>query len=94
MARKFKNLYFNQGKPFPHAPYSPDLAPADFWLFPQLKMKLAGQSFDREIDLQKASEAVFKALTEDGILWVFEKWYQGLVKCIEEGGSYVEKYVT
>jgi hypothetical protein len=25
-----------------HAPYSPDLAPADFWLFPKLKGVLKG----------------------------------------------------
>ena len=27
-------------KTVPHPPYSPDLAPYDFWLFPQLKEKL------------------------------------------------------
>jgi transposase len=26
----------------PHPPYSPDLAPCDFFLFPKLKMKLKG----------------------------------------------------
>jgi histone-lysine N-methyltransferase SETMAR len=29
----------------PHPPYSPDLAPCDFALFPKLKMKLKGQHF-------------------------------------------------
>ncbi|GBM58985.1 hypothetical protein AVEN_216720-1 [Araneus ventricosus] len=28
-----------------HLPYSPDLAPADFHLFPRLKMKLKGHRF-------------------------------------------------
>src|SRR5436189_5963504 len=28
-----------------HAPYSPDLAPSDFFLFPQLKFALGGQRF-------------------------------------------------
>jgi histone-lysine N-methyltransferase SETMAR len=28
-----------------HPPYSPDLAPSDFCLFPELKLSLAGQSF-------------------------------------------------
>ena len=28
--------------PVPHPPYSPDLAPSDFFLFPKLKMKLKG----------------------------------------------------
>jgi len=29
----------------PHPPYSPDLAPCDFFLFPNLKMSLVGQKF-------------------------------------------------
>jgi len=29
----------------PHPPYSPDLAPSDFWLFPKLKEMLKGQHF-------------------------------------------------
>lgn len=29
-----------------HPPYSPDLAPADFWLFPEIKKNLAGNKFD------------------------------------------------
>jgi histone-lysine N-methyltransferase SETMAR len=26
----------------PHTPYSPDLAPSDFFLFPKMKLKLKG----------------------------------------------------
>ena len=29
----------------PHAPYSPDLAPSDFWLFPTMKDTLRGRTF-------------------------------------------------
>ncbi|GFT73557.1 histone-lysine N-methyltransferase SETMAR [Trichonephila clavipes] len=29
----------------PHSPYSPDLTPCDFWLFPQLKKLLRGNRF-------------------------------------------------
>jgi hypothetical protein len=28
-----------------HQPYSPDLAPCDFWVFPKLKNALKGQRF-------------------------------------------------
>ena len=31
---------------FDHPPYSPDLSPCDFWLFPRLKEMLAGQRFE------------------------------------------------
>ena len=30
----------------PHPPYSPDLAPSDFYLFPSLKTKLRGRNFE------------------------------------------------
>jgi len=30
----------------PHPPYSPDLAPRDFFLFPKMKLKLKGRRFD------------------------------------------------
>jgi hypothetical protein len=30
----------------PHPPYSPDLAPCDFFLFQKMKLKLKGHRFD------------------------------------------------
>lgn len=35
----------------PHPPYSPDLAPSDYQLFPKLKEQLSGQRFrsDKEV---------------------------------------------
>jgi hypothetical protein len=34
----------NQPLHVPHPPYSPDLAPSDFWLFERIKTGLAGRS--------------------------------------------------
>jgi histone-lysine N-methyltransferase SETMAR len=34
-----------QYKLLEHPPYSPDLAPSDFYFFPKLKLSLAGQRF-------------------------------------------------
>ena len=31
-----------------HPPYSPDLAPADFWFFPRVKIALAGKTLSAE----------------------------------------------
>ena len=36
----------------PHPPYSPDLAPSDFFLFPKLKMKLKGPRFQTLEEIQ------------------------------------------
>jgi hypothetical protein len=36
-----------------HPPYSPDLAPCNFWLFPKLKNALKGQRFAYIPDIQR-----------------------------------------
>ncbi|UYV67568.1 hypothetical protein LAZ67_5001242 [Cordylochernes scorpioides] len=41
----------------PHPPYSPDLAPNDFFLCPILKMKLKGRKFDNVDMIQAESKA-------------------------------------
>jgi hypothetical protein len=37
-----------------HLPYSPDLAPADFWLFPKLKSVLKGKRFSDVEDIKSS----------------------------------------
>jgi hypothetical protein len=36
----------------PHTPYSPDLAPCIFFLFPKMKLKLKGCQFDTTEEIQ------------------------------------------
>jgi len=45
----------------PHPPYSPDLAPSDFWLLPNLKETLKGQHFlwDAEVEAARRSEEMY-----------------------------------
>jgi len=38
----------------PHPPYSPDLAPSDFHLFPKLKEHLMGQRFSCDEEVKSA----------------------------------------
>jgi hypothetical protein len=40
----------------PHTPYSPDLAPCNFFLFPKTKMKLKGRRFDTTEEIQAESQ--------------------------------------
>jgi histone-lysine N-methyltransferase SETMAR len=42
-----------------HPPYSPDLAPAHFWLFPKLKSVLKGKRFSDVQDINKSSVKIF-----------------------------------
>jgi hypothetical protein len=41
-----------------HPPYSPDLAPAHFWLFQKVKLAMKGDRHDTIQDIQRESTAV------------------------------------
>jgi hypothetical protein len=43
------------------SPYSPDLAPADFWLFPELKGELKGKRFS-DVEGKKRQTFLFRIL--------------------------------
>jgi histone-lysine N-methyltransferase SETMAR len=55
-----------------HPPYSPDLAPSDFCLFPKLKLFLASQRFSLNQEVIAAVEGYFADPTKnhyrDGIM--------------------------
>jgi hypothetical protein len=48
----------------PHPSYLPDLAPCNFSLFPQLKIKLKGRRFDITEVIEAEMEVVLNTLTE------------------------------
>ena len=60
-------------KTVPQPPYSPDLAPCDFWLFPKLKEKLRGCSYDTIEEMKEAVAKVIDTLTQEGFHWAFQK---------------------
>ena len=41
---------------FDHSPYSPDLAPSDYHLFPGLKKQLKGRHFSSDAEVMAAAE--------------------------------------
>ena len=74
-----------------HPPYSPDLAPCDFFLFPNLKDSLAGQKFESNEEVIAATEAYFADLQKTYFSGGLKKLEHRWVKCIELKGDYVEK---
>lgn len=78
-------------KIMPHPPYSPDLAPCDFWLFPTLKEKLRGRKFNTDSEVISAVEGSLKQLPEKGFSTCFEKWVERWDRCISSDGRYFEK---
>jgi hypothetical protein len=74
----------------PHPPYSPDLAPCDFFLFPKMKLKLKGRRFDTIEEIQAESQRVLDSVTERDFQGAFQKWRGRWDRCVHAGGNYFE----
>jgi hypothetical protein len=74
-----------------HPSYSPDLAPSDFYLFPKLKLFLAGQDFPSNKEVIAAAEVCFADLTKNHYRDVIMALEHRCSKCIILKGDYVEK---
>jgi histone-lysine N-methyltransferase SETMAR len=64
-----------------HPPYSPDLAPCDFFLFSAMKHVFAGQHFATIDDLLMGVEAFLRGLSPDVLQTVFQEWVRRLQLC-------------
>ena len=74
----------------PHPPYSPDLAPCDFYLYPTAKKDLKGRRFGTLQEVLGAVQAILKRMSKNGFQHVFEKWQERWAKCIRLNGEYLE----
>ena len=74
-------------KTAPHPPYSPDLAPCDFWLFP----KLIGCRYKTIEEMKEAVMKVIDTLTQKDFYRDFQKLLEWYNKCIAVGGDYFEE---
>jgi transposase len=72
----------------PHPPYSPDLAPSDFFLFGHLKEQMGGRESDSPEDVLEWVREVFHRIRRDTIEKVFEEWIRRVRRCIERQGAY------
>jgi hypothetical protein len=57
-----------------HAPYSPDLAPCDFFLFPKLQHSLKGTHFQSIEDIQRKTTDLLKGFTQNDFQKCFHEW--------------------
>jgi len=71
----------------PALPYSPDLAPSDFFLFQKLKMKLTGRRFQTLEEIQTELQAVVNALRENDFQECFKKWQRCCDRCQASEGD-------
>ena len=70
----------------PQPPYSKDLAPRDFWLFP----KLRGCRYATIKEMKEAVTKVIDMLTQEDFQWAFQKLLERYNKFIAAGGDYYE----
>lgn len=73
-----------------HPPYSPDIAPTDYFLFAHLKKHLRGRSFDSNEDVIAAVETYLDSLPteffQQGISALPERWQ----RVIHSNGKYID----
>jgi len=74
----------------PHPPYSPDLAPCDFYLFPKLKFKLKGHHLGTTEFIQKVVTDELHTLTENDFRYCHYQWKKRWNHCVTSQGSYFE----
>jgi len=73
-----------------HPPYSPDLAPSDYHLFPGLKKQLKGRHFSSDAEVIAGMETWLDRQPSEFFFSALQKLEQQAKKCIELCGEYVE----
>ena len=71
-------------KTVPYPLYSPDLAPCDFWLFPQLR----GCRYETTEEMKEAVTKVINTLTQEDFHGAFQKlleWYNKTEEITSKG---------
>ena len=73
-----------------HPPYSPDLAPCDYFLFPKLKGTIKGTRFEVVKDIKSNVTSFLKRITKEDFAECFQAWRRRMEKCTEVQGDYFE----
>ena len=74
-----------------HPPYSPDLAPCDWFLFPSIKRQLKGKQFENAEDARSFIEGVIFDIPQSTWSGVIDSWFERMVKCVQAEGGFFEK---
>ena len=71
-------------------PYSPDLAPCDFFLFPKLKEVIKGTHFSDVETIKTAVTTELRRIPQDSFQECMNAWQKRMKKCVRLGGCYFE----
>lgn len=88
---KSANDFLNQNNiiRLPHPPYSPDLAPSDFFLFGYIKNKLEGSKFEDPEELLLEIKRIISQISIDVLDKVFREWILRCQKVRAQKGGYI-----
>lgn len=73
-----------------HPPYSPDLAPCDFFLFPKVKAVLKGTRFESVEAVKEKATEVMNSVSQNELQHCFAQWKVRMEHCRDRGGEYIE----
>ena len=73
-----------------HPPYSPDLSPCDFFLFPRLKKMLSGNKYTSRSSLGSAIYQCLQQIPKEDYISAFRDWVKRLQKFVSVKGEYFE----
>ena len=73
-----------------HPPYSPDMAPCDFWLFPKLKTTLKGKRFESREEIMRKTTAELYSIPLKSFQRCYQQWQHRWEKCVHSQGEYFE----
>ncbi len=74
-----------------HPPYSPDLAPSDFWLFNRIKTSLTDHTSAESLVSQITS--IVEDIPRSEYQKTFNKWIERMELCITNKGDYFEHLI-
>ena len=78
-------------KILPHSPYSPDLAPSDYFLFPNMKTWLGGKRVSSNEEIIAATNEYFEMFDKNNFLEGIKKLECRYNKFIQSKEDYVKK---
>jgi histone-lysine N-methyltransferase SETMAR len=74
----------------PHPPYSPDMSPPDFDLFPKLKKTLLGKRFRSIEEVSNGVTRVIRRINNESVLTGIQDLPKRWTAVIKHNGDYIE----
>ncbi len=85
------HLLFRGLRTLPHPPYSPDLAPNDFWFYHRVKKTLKGRRFRNLDELEEAADqAIGQIPSKEYRHCMLHSWPVRWTRCVHHNGAYFE----